>query len=119
MNVLVNVPALALFAVFSLFLPIGAGAQTATHRNGPVFFVENRGQWDGPGRYLARFAGLDLWVTDRSLVYDFHRTVDGRRHGHVLTMELIEAEARSSAGCSGDRGAVRHYLVGRTDDDWI
>jgi len=36
-------------------------------------FVENRGQWPEEVKYQVRLGGLDAWITDTGIVYDFYR----------------------------------------------
>lgn len=95
-------------ALLLLVFAAPALAQNGSPGQRQVGFVENRGQWSGPGRYLARYAGLDLWVTDDALVYDFHRAEGSSRRGHVVRMEL-GAAGKVSAGVSlGERhGFIR------------
>jgi hypothetical protein len=37
------------------------------------FFIENKGQWLPQVRYLARMNGLNAWVTDSGVVYDYFK----------------------------------------------
>lgn len=37
------------------------------------FFIENKGQWDRHIKYLARLGGLNTWVTDKEIVFDFYK----------------------------------------------
>jgi hypothetical protein len=106
-------------------------ARTALASQAPLF-VENHGQWNPQARYLARFKGLDLWVTDHSIVYDLYRTgrdpgvrnaarpLDGlTRSGHVLRMNFIGAsasEARVTA--SGPAGGSYNYFFGKDRSRW-
>jgi len=40
------------------------------------FFIKNKGQWPSEARYLARYPGLDVWVTDEGLRLDAYREID-------------------------------------------
>ncbi len=40
------------------------------------FFIKNEGQWPSDARYLARYPGLDVWVTDDGLRLDAYREID-------------------------------------------
>lgn len=37
------------------------------------FFVENKGQWPSEVLYLTRLGGLDAWITQKGVLYDFYR----------------------------------------------
>lgn len=41
--------------------------------SGSSAFVRNDGQWHPDVRYAARLDGVDAWITDRGIVYDFYR----------------------------------------------
>ncbi|MBC8144924.1 MAG: SBBP repeat-containing protein, partial [bacterium] len=86
-------------------------AQTFGKAAKSVVFVENGGQWSGPGRYLARYGGLDLWVADNALIYDFHRSDAGGRRGHVVRMEFVGTGSSRAVSVSPSL-TERHYYVG-------
>ena len=101
-------PAIALF-----LLTLGAvHAQSLRQPARVAAFVENRGQWTGPGRFLARYGNLDMWVTNDALVYDFHRDADGARRGHVVRMEFVGADGAVVAPL-GRPIAERHAYIER------
>ncbi|MBN2572812.1 MAG: SBBP repeat-containing protein [Ignavibacteriales bacterium] len=37
-----------------------------------TFFIENKGQWPEEVRYLANIKGMQTWITDFGVVYDFY-----------------------------------------------
>ena len=45
-------------------------ANTITDRQ---YFVENKGQWPGEVLFMTRIAGVDVWITDHGVVYDFNK----------------------------------------------
>src|SRR4051812_24421964 len=64
----------------------------------PVF-VENRGQWNPQARYLARLGGMNVWITDHGMTYDFYRIercAPSPRSSRVneVVDSVIDADAR-------------------------
>jgi hypothetical protein len=94
----------------------------------PVF-IENRGQWNSEARFLLRCNGLDLWITDRGVVYDIAR-IEGSDSSHVTgihTVAVIEHVAVSmtfsGTGISTTRGEERsagyhNYSIGNDRAKW-
>ena len=37
------------------------------------FFIENKGQWPKEVRYLARVGGMNCWITNSGVVYDYFK----------------------------------------------
>lgn len=54
-------------------LPAATPSSSLMRATRPLAFIENRGQWDAQAQFLARSPGVDTWVTERGVVYDFHR----------------------------------------------
>lgn len=94
-------------------------------------FVENRGQWDAQGLFLARTPGLDLWVTGDGLVFDYKTYVqsgflprrpgraqrEGFIKGHVIRMTLVGAQPSAVTGKAEQPGAY-NYFVGDDSQRW-
>jgi hypothetical protein len=76
------------------------------------FFIENKGQWTSEVRYLARINGLNAWITNYGVVYDYFKIIknkesepvkSGKNHkesdenqrvkGHVIKMTFINSQA--------------------------
>lgn len=57
-----------LLGIISFLFPIGMIAQGINWLNGG--YVQNVGQWDKEARYMARYDGMVVWVTDKGLIYD-------------------------------------------------
>ncbi|HVZ40363.1 MAG TPA: SBBP repeat-containing protein [Candidatus Kapabacteria bacterium] len=112
-----------------------AALRAATHDAGATF-IENRGQWNPDARYLARWSGLNMWVTGNGLVYDFHRP-DARgsgasappargsaagvaappEHGHVMRMRFVGAADAGVVGATQLPG-VFNYFIGNDPARW-
>lgn len=54
-------------------------------------FVENAGQWNPLGSYMARSANLNIWVAKDGLVYDYFRSSRSLRKGQVVKMAFVGA----------------------------
>jgi hypothetical protein len=37
------------------------------------FFIENKGQYDSQVKYLARLGGLNYWITNTGVTYDYYQ----------------------------------------------
>jgi len=115
-------------------------AQSALdHAAGGLTFIENRGQWDAEARYLVRVGGLDAWVTDWGLVFDFYEHVERQteeadalpmdlhgdrnaslssdRRGHVVRMQFEGAAAAEVSGWRLLEGC-HNYFLGNDPARW-
>lgn len=57
-----------LLGILTFISPIGMYAQGITWLNGG--YIQNVGQWDKQARFMARYDGMVVWVTDKGLIYD-------------------------------------------------
>jgi len=110
-----------------------AAAVTAAggdERRLPVTFVENRGQWLPPVRFVARDGGTTVLVHDRGfrlrLVAEEivgtscdggTRVATGVRLEEVA-ISVEEAALDARAGGSGEQSARHHFLLGRDRSRW-
>lgn len=116
----------------ALLLTAGANAQkTATLADAkaalekqPLAFIENRGQWHPDAQFLARMNGLDLWVTDKALVYDLYQMDTEAtpntavRSGHVVRMEFLGAGKSASAAGYEALPGTYNYFIGKDRTRW-
>ncbi|PIW69660.1 MAG: hypothetical protein COW08_06000, partial [Ignavibacteriales bacterium CG12_big_fil_rev_8_21_14_0_65_30_8] len=42
-------------------------------KNNQSFFIANKGQWPVEVKYLARTGGMNAWITDFGVVYDYYK----------------------------------------------
>src|SRR5215203_7561181 len=56
--------------------------------NDKQYFVENKGQWPGEVLFMTRMAGVDDWITDHGVVYDFNKM---REKAGTTTKKKISA----------------------------
>jgi hypothetical protein len=90
-------------------------------------FEENKGQWNNESRFLARSPGLDAWVTQDGVVYDFYKMVGDRpnpferprtpqslpkqeRVGHVVRLRFEGASPGSTATGKSRLRGYSNYL---------
>jgi len=73
----------ALFAVArvqtssSTGLPLGVDVSAYVTNASEFKFTENKGQWNPQAKFLARSPGMDMWVTNTGIAYDYQeRTTD-------------------------------------------
>lgn len=58
-------------------LPLLSSAENGNRIGGGPLFVENRGQWNAAARYLCQVPGLDLWITDGGMTFDYYEIIKG------------------------------------------
>ena len=56
------------------------------------FFIENKGQWADEVKFLARIGGMNAWITDFGVVYDYYKII--RDYDQSKVMMLPEHERR-------------------------
>lgn len=72
----------------------------------PNGFVENDGQWNSEARFLSSANGVDTWVTNHGIRYDFHQTQrvssGGKsqmvRTGHVIDLQFVGSAPATVSG---------------------
>jgi gliding motility-associated-like protein len=47
--------------------------QLLNKSNKSQFFIENKGQWPNQVKFLARLGGMNCWITDSAVVFDFYK----------------------------------------------
>lgn len=110
----------------ALVLPqnaLAGGAKTAqSAKPVPQGYIQNTGQWPGDVRFYTRSAGVDTWVKDGSVVYDFYRLGEAKwnsahtsfvrsRTGHVLEMKFLDREPTSRAVGIAPQAAEVNYVT--------
>jgi len=114
--------------------PRSATSATELAQDGSDAFVENRGQWDTRAMFLAQSRGIDSWVTQEGVVYDFHQFVpdggdakpnqagrslpSGTTLGHVVRMSFVSASPFIVEGESPMSGAF-NYFIGNNPSNWV
>jgi hypothetical protein len=89
-------------------------------------FVENKGQWDSRAKFLLKTNGLNSWVTEDGIVYDFYtlrsvktkplgsprNTTRYMQSGHVVGMKFVGSNANGTVGYAGLRGKMNFLKSG-------
>jgi len=77
--------------------------QLLNNSNKSQFFIENKGQWPRQVKFLARLGGMNCWITDSGVVYDYYR-ID-RNYSPDSVMMLLPHEKdefeRTHTSCTG------------------
>ena len=98
-------------------------------------FIENKGQWDKDARYLARLGGMNVWITDKGLVYDVHTNHEnGNRkraasaapvladtpplQGHIVKMNFAGSKQTSHARGIEKQTPYFNYFIGNDRSKW-
>ncbi len=101
-----------------------SGVKKTADPNGLDFgFIENKGQWNEEARYYAGWKGLDVWVGDHGIKYDFFRASDPvfytshkglkkprTRTGQVVELEFLGAQSHATGNGVGQREGVMNFI---------
>ncbi len=95
-------------------------------------FIENKGQWSSEVKFMAQVNGMNVWITDKGMVYDIYSTnvrassVFERenkvtqpylRTSQVISMELVGTK-KSAMIATGQQSCYRSYFIGNNRDAW-
>jgi hypothetical protein len=110
--------------------------------NQQTTFIENRGQWDTRAKFLMQSGGLDLWITERGVVYDIYasratpssekgdnrllsaRISDDRpkrmlRTGHIVSVSFEGTSFHTPMVRGTDRlPGYYNYFIGNNPSKW-
>ncbi len=126
------------FSLHSQEIPTNGKSEIQQMPSGvkPVF-VENHGQWSDEVRFVAMMGGMNVWITDNGITYDFYQ-ISGlrnnddsdikqadqapvRRKGHVVKMSFgnhnVAKLIKKTRGLSKTQGRY-NYLKG-SRSDWV
>ncbi|MFC2130364.1 SBBP repeat-containing protein [Bacteroidota bacterium] len=112
------------------------------------FFIGNKGQWPEEVKFLAKIGGMNAWVTNEGIVYDFYkieydesldydslryaepiewmekRNENARRKGHVIKM-TFENTCRGTLPCAPTSfvgikksSTYYNYFIGNDSTKW-
>jgi hypothetical protein len=105
------------------------------------FFIENKGQWPKEVKYLCKTGGMNAWITDNGVVYDYYQIVRGneskkttnlqkmmeteqndrkntRIKGHVVRALLAGTNTRPDAVGKGEKEGYYNYFIGNDPVKW-
>src|SRR5215203_7258909 len=110
--------------------------------NDKQYFVENKGQWPGEVLFMTRIAGVDVWITDHGVVYDFNKMrqktgkktkkkmtpaqfkdnrepiENSERFGQVVKMTLQDKVPGSTALGKEKSTGYYNYFLGNDPSKW-
>jgi hypothetical protein len=117
-----------------------SSAQQMLNKSSHNFFIENKGQWSKEVRYLAKIGGMNAWITQTGVVYDYYQTTRNykpeetmklprnekeefeRQHtsmkGHVVDMVLEGANTEAKSVPSGMQEGYYNYFIGNDSTKW-
>jgi len=86
------------------------------------FFVENKGQWSDDILFKTALDGMDVWVTEEGVVYNFmeYEIVDtGSQviHNHAVSFKLNNP-GQPSLQLSDELSGFYNYYLGNNPDNW-
>lgn len=109
-------------------------------RNDRCFFIENKGQWPEEVKYLSKIGGINAWITDFGVVYDYYKIIrekkqddpfDGfkmhhhpadydnaRIKGHVVRAVLDGVNTKAKVIGKGKHEGYYNYFIGNDPDKW-
>lgn len=120
-------------------------AQQARLAHVKPIFQENKGQFAPDVKFLYRSGGVDLWILDRGIVYDLHKSqlldTSGNpvsrllrmqhnferdfnntiveRTGHVIRMDYGQANPESKISGEGKQIGIDNYFIGNDSTKWV
>ncbi|MGQ9863910.1 MAG: hypothetical protein ACUVRD_05460 [Bacteroidia bacterium] len=97
----------------NVYVPLQGGrevsGQLAWGKANRLYFIENTGQWLGEVLYLAWLGGVDVWITQKGVVYDFYKLgrVPGDKVEGCVGREVGDCDrvggVRSAPSASGSK----------------
>ena len=96
------------------------------------FFIENKGQWPKEVRYLAKAGGMNCWITNTGVVYDYFkitRNDDNKEsmkmtpeaptvQGHVVKMNLLNVNGNAIKKGNDKKEGYNNYFIGNDKSKW-
>ena len=105
--------------------------QTNLIKHKSNYFVENKGQWNSNVRYFTRIAGMNAWITDDGVVYDFYKInrtniennisdkiQNEQRIGNVIKMTFVDSNINLIQGI-GKLCEYNNYFFGNNKSKWV
>ncbi len=73
-----SMPRIATLFLLALLACTSANTLLAQHSSKPTIpptFIQNQGQWSPEVRFMAQVGGMNVWLTDKGLMYDVYQTM--------------------------------------------
>ena len=71
---------------------VNQDAQKLVNKAQTSSFIENKGQWPTEVMYLARIGGMNAWITNSGVLYDYYKT--NRNYKSSETSKMPESEQK-------------------------
>ncbi len=87
------------------------------------YFIENQGQWPDEVKYLARIGGMDAWITNEGIVYDYYLSkIDDeeliKTEGHVVKTVISDSGSTQKFFPQRKINSHHNYIIGN-EGFWI
>ncbi len=90
-----------LFLIVSSNLFANFGANELLQKgNSENYFIENQGQWSQEVKYLVKINGMNAWITDAGVVYDYYKIERNYSEENLLKIPENEKERYKSENSS-------------------
>lgn len=126
-------------ATLSLSAQIAKNPQKVLENSQSNFFIENKGQWDSQILYLSRIEGMNVWITNSGVVYDYFKVENDNKQGqntdlpfrgkedernnirisgHVIRMDFVGANTNPQYSGIDKKEAYYNYFTGNDQSKW-
>ena len=104
-------------------------------------FIKNMGQWSSEVKYLARIKGMNAWITNTGIVYDYYlikenydevntskmdkqeiinfENTNSEIKGDIIRMQLINSEKNCSILGNDQLEGYYNYFIGNNKKNWV
>ncbi len=118
------------------FIAFGrAGDVNIPVNNNQVSFIANQGQWPAQVRFLAKTNRVNVWVTNRGLIYDYYRIIpsgngnnltnnresnhlNGSIKGHVVAMTFGHGVTVENIQAKDQQKSYYNYFLSNNPSQW-
>ena len=105
------------FLILTIFLTITIPSKESNlfvQKNSHNFFIENKGQWSKEVKYLARIGGMNAWITDFGIVYDYYKIIKNYNVNELSKIPLYEKEKFESGHTSIKGHIIKSVFINRS-----
>lgn len=97
-------------------------------------FIENKGQWPDEVKFLTKIGGMEAWLTDFGIVYDYYKIeranedyldkfrddeIDGVIKGNIVKIEFANINKNNLSFKSiGKKEGYYNYFIGNDSTKW-
>jgi hypothetical protein len=132
--------ALIFLTLSIVILPNNDNIQQQLNKVNKNFFIENKGQWPTGVTYLAKVGGMNVWIMNSGVVYDYFKIIrnyapsetmkmthDTKEEfemqnttikGHVVKMSLVDANTECTQQANNKQDEYYNYFIGNDKNKW-